>query len=225
MKAASLFALAGALGVASATQAEVSAAFSFDDLAGSYTQSSSTSGTFSAVAVDTINLQTAGDASRLIPTEGNAVFEAGFVSGANPADFQISISVNIDAPNHAVGSGSFTFTDADGDTITGDISGEWVLVGSFLAFSGNLTNIFLNDNGANDNMFNGTDGSSTDWSMSFPGSQPFEGALVNLVFGATNFFGSNFSDRSTGVTAQIVPAPGALALVGLGGLAAARRRR
>lgn len=225
MKSASLIACAGSLGFAVATRAEVIASFSFDDLAGSYSQSSASSGTFSAVAVDNMNLQTSGDASRLIPSEGNAVFEAGFVSGANPADFQITISVNIVGLNQATGTGSFTLTDADGDSMTGDISGDWVLVGSFLAFSGNLSNIFLNDNGAADNTFNGTDGSSTNWSTAFPGAQPFEGALVNLVFGATNFFSSNFSDRSTGVTAQIVPAPGALALLGLGGMAAARRRR
>lgn len=224
MRIRSVVAVAGIAAVASLANADVIASFSYDDLAGSYSGTAGV-GNFSAVAVDTTALQSSGDASRLVPAEGNAVFEAGFVSGANPADFQINVSVNVDAPGHAVGAGTFTATDADGDTITGSIAGEWNLVGSFLAFSGNLSNVFLNDNGASDNMFNGTDGSSTDWSMNLPGSAPFEGAIVNLVFGATDFFASNFEDRATGVTAQIIPAPGALALLGLGGIVTGRRRR
>jgi uncharacterized protein (TIGR03382 family) len=53
----------------------------------------------------------------------------------------------------------------------------------------------------------------------------FEGAIVNLVFGATDFFQTSFAERATGVTAQIIPAPGAMALLGLGGIVAGRRRR
>lgn len=224
MRIRSVLAVAGLAAAASLANADVVASFSYDDLAGSYSGNAGV-GTFSAVAVDTMELQSSGDASRLVPTEGSAVFEPGFVSGLNPADFQISISVNVDAPGHAVGSGTFSATDADGDTISGTIAGEWNLVGSFLAFSGNLANVVLADNGASDNMFNGTDGSSTDWSMALPGGPVFEGAIVNLVFGATDFFASNFEDRATGVTAQIIPAPGAMALLGLGGLVAGRRRR
>jgi uncharacterized protein (TIGR03382 family) len=212
-----LFAVAG---FAAGVNADAIASFSYDDLAGSYA-----AGNFTAVAVDTGTLQSSGEASRLVPTEGNAVFEPGFVSAANPANFSISISVVIDGPTHATGTGSFIATDADGDTITGNLSGEWNLVGSFIAFSGNLSNVLLSDNGAADNTFNGTDASSTNWTMDLPGTAPFEGAIVTLTFGQSSFFGSAFENAATGVTAQIVPAPGAAALMGLGLVAAGRRRR
>jgi hypothetical protein len=52
-----------------------------------------------------------------------------------------------------------------------------------------------------------------------------DGALTQIVFGAGSFFTTDFVNAATGVTAQIVPAPGALALLGLGGLVAGRRRR
>ncbi|MFZ4572968.1 MAG: PEP-CTERM sorting domain-containing protein [Phycisphaerales bacterium] len=224
MRTRSIFAVAGLAVAASLANADVVATFTYDDLAGNFAGSGG-NGVFTAVAVDTIALQSSGDASRLVPTEGDAVFEPGFVSGANPADFQISVTVAADSATHAFGAGTFIATDADGDTITGNIVGDWNLVGNFLAFSGNISNVLLNDNGASDNAFNGTDASSTDWSMALPGGPVFEGAIVNLVFGANDFFATAFESRATGVTAQIVPAPGVLALVGLGGLAAGRRRR
>jgi MYXO-CTERM domain-containing protein len=62
--------------------------------------------------------------------------------------------------------------------------------------------------------------------MNLPGN-PLTGAIVNLVFGTSNpgFFVNNFNDFAVGVSGQVVPTPGVLALMGLGGLAAARRRR
>lgn len=213
-------ALLGVAGFTAAANADAIASFSYDDLAGSYV-----GGNFSAVAVDNATLQSSGEASRLVPTEGNSVFEPGFVSALNPADFSINISVVIDGVNHATGAGSFTATDADGDTITGNLAGEWNYVGTFITFSGNMSNVFLNDNGASDNTFNGTDASSTNWSMNLPGTAPFDGAIVTLTFGQASFFGASFENAATGVTAQILPAPGAAALLGLGLTAAGRRRR
>jgi benzoate membrane transport protein len=56
---------------------------------------------------------------------------------------------------------------------------------------------------------------------------PFRPTLVatGAVTAAGSFFGGDFSNAQTGLTAQIVPAPGALALLGLGGLVAGRRSR
>lgn len=216
-----VLALAFVAGAAtSVANADAIASFTYDDLAGSYTGGVA-GGSFTAVAVDNLILQSSGDASRLVPSEGDAVFQPGFVSGADSADFVVTLSVGaIDGSGNRPGSGSFTATDADGDTITGLANGNWRLVGNFLAFSGSLTNVVLTGT-----EFNGTDNSSTDWDMDLPGDAPYDGALVNLVFGATDFFNTSFTERATGLTGQIIPAPGTLALVGLGGVLAGRRRR
>ncbi len=216
-----VLALAMVAGAAATTaHADALATFSYDDLAGTYVGGVG-GGSFSAVAVDTLALQSQGGASRLVPSEGDAVFQPGFVSGADLADFSVTLSVGaIDINGNRAGAGSFIATDADGDTITGNATGTWRLLGNFLAFSGSLSNVMLNGT-----TFNGTDASSTNWDMDLPGDAPYDGAIVNLVFGASDFFNTSFADRATGLTAQIIPAPGALALLGLGGLVGGRRRR
>ena len=205
---------------ASAAHADSIASFSYDDLGGTYVGGVA-GGSFTAVAVDTVQLQSSGVASRLDPIDESAVFQSGFVSGADLADFALTLSVGaIDINGFRPGAGSFTVTDADGDTITGLASGNWRLLGNFLAFTGSLTNVSLTGT-----EFNGTDNSSDDWNTDLPGDAPYDGAIVTLTFGATDFFNTSFAGRSTGINAQIVPAPGALALMGLGGLVVGRRRR
>ena len=209
--------------VASAASADVVlVSMTFDDLAGSY---STGSGLFTATAVDTARLRTSGDVSRLVPAEGTASFSPGFVSQADQGAFNMSVAVgalNFDGTRN--GNGSFTCTDADGDEIVGAINGTWRNLGlGFIAFDGVLSQVFVNDNGAQDGTFNGSNGGA--WDLDLPALEPYRGALVQLVLGANGFFGTSFRDRATGVTAQIVPTPGALALAGLGALAAGRRRR
>ncbi len=222
-----IVALAG--GAITSANAEVIATVSYHDLAGSYVQSSNPSvGSFTAVAVNTASLQSAYEASRLVPTSETASFEAGFVSNPfNPADFVISLSVNKVSSSLATGSGTFTATDRDGDTITGTMSGAWTFGGvGFIFFNGNLSNVVYSDNGPADNTFDGTEGG--DFGMDFNAVPPFAGSVVQLVFGgagASGFFTSSFSDRATGGSMQIVPSPGSIALLGLGGLAMVGRRR
>jgi hypothetical protein len=222
-----IVALAG--GAITSANAEVIATVSYHDLAGNYVQSSNPSvGSFSAVAVNTANLQSSYEASRLVPVSETASFEAGFVSNPfNPADFQITLSVNKVNSTLATGAGSFTATDRDGDTITGNLSGAWTFGGGgFIFFNGNLSNVVYTDNGAADNTFDGTEGG--DFGMNFNAVPPFAGSVVQLVFGgpgSTGFFTQSFSDRATGGSMQIVPSPGSIALLGLGGLAFASRRR
>lgn len=223
-------ALAGGV-VASSASASVIATFSYDDLAGTYTQALPGQGSFSAVAVDQLGgLRSWGTTSRLIAPAGDATFQNGFVTqGTANMVVNVSVSVINATPGNelGLGSGSVVVTDADGDTITADLSGFWTATpnvqGLFLNFNGSLSNVFLNDNGLGDGTFDGTAAGA--WGMGLPGGPPYSGALVQLVFGAQDFFQTGFVDRATGVTGQIIPTPGAFALLGLGGLVAGRRRR
>lgn len=213
--------------LASAANADVIATFSYDDLAGTFTPVVPGLGSFHAEAVDAGSLHSYGTSSRLVAPVGDADFGAGFVSQGT-ADFVIDVSVTVinatPGSEFGLGAGNFMATDADGDTITGDLNGFWTAtLGGFLNFNGAMSNVFLNDNGVGDGLFNGT--LSGSWAMNLPGGPPYEGALVQLVMGASDFFQTGFADRATGVTAQITPAPGALALLGVGGLIAGRRRR
>jgi MYXO-CTERM domain-containing protein len=200
------------------------ASFSYDSLAGGYVPSSATTGTFTANAVNTVDLKTVGDFNRTIASTGNADFPAGFVSDLNLADISINMNVTVSAPGLASGFGNISITDTDGDVFSADITGTWYdIAPGFYFFNGDLSNIVLTDNGTSDGAFNGYSGS---WLMNLPGA-PLSGAIVNLVFGTSNpgFFTNSFSDFAVGVSGQVVPTPGALALMGLGGLVVARRRR
>ncbi len=207
-------------GVAGAANAEVIASFSLDDLDGSFNLGT---GVFTATAVDTADLRSSGDVSRLINPMGTAFFDPGFVSGADSGNFAISMNVNVTGPNSATATGAMTLTDADGDTVTANISGNFGSVGpGFIFFSGTLSGFSFNDLGTADGTFNGSSGGS--FNSSFDGG-PFDGAVVQIIFGGTTFFTEDFGGRAVGVSGQVVPTPGALALLGLGGLAMARRRR
>ena len=119
--------VAGSLFASTAQADVVLLSATYDDLAGSY---STVTQTFTAIAVDLPALKSSADVSRLVPGEGNAEFEPGFVSKPDQADFNLSISVgvlNFDGSRN--GSGTFTSTDADGDTITGSINGTWENLG------------------------------------------------------------------------------------------------
>jgi hypothetical protein len=197
----------------------------YDSLAGSY---STATQEFQARAADTATLRSTGAVSRLVGPTGTAQFEPGFVSGPSPADFQINVpAIPTGNPNIRLGvGGTFVATDADGDTISGSVNGTWINGGpGFIYFNGTLTNVIVTPNGAGpaNSSFDGTNGGS--WGFDLPAPSPYEGAIVQLVFGAPSFFTQDFADRATGVTAQLIPTPGALALLGLGGLLAARRRR
>lgn len=211
---------AGALvaGFAASANADVIATLTYDDLAGSFTRDGN-AGNFQARAVNLPGqLQSSGSTSRIVPTQGNADFNPGFVSGSDPADFVINIATVLTGPGTATGNGTFTATDIDGDTVTGVLTGDWTSAGAgVLFFNGSLSNVLLNGR-----TFNGNTGSG--WDMNLPGTPPYDGAIVQLTFSGSGFFDQNFSNRATGTTLQIVPAPGALALVGLGGLVATRRR-
>lgn len=225
--AVALIALAGAAGAANAQT--VLASFSYDSLSGSYVATSATTGNFTANAVNGA-LTTGGFFQRTVATIGTADFPEGFVSDANPADILLAMAINKTSATTADGFGTITITDIDGDTFLATINGVddpltpqtegWIQIApGFAAFSGALTNVvFTSDDG----QFNGYSGG---WALPLPADQ-LEGAIVNLMIGGgSNFFNTSYSGRAVGVSGQLVPAPGVIALLGLGGLAAGRRRR
>lgn len=207
--ALSVAGLAG-LAASSANAALISSAY--DNLSSSWNGS-----TFVARA-STGALNTVGNVERDDAASGNAVFNAGFVGNADPADVVVTLSSAATSdPFVRNGSGTIVWTDVNGSTISADISGEWIDAVSAVYFNGQLSNISFSGN-----SFVGNLGSI---STSF-GNIPLSGAITQLFLSPSgNFFTSNFDGVNAGFTAQIVPTPGALALVGLGGLAAGRRRR
>jgi len=209
--------LAGAvLAAAGAAQGQVILTFGYTDVEGSFSTATSE---FTGRAVPS----TSGDVTRTAAPGGTADFDDGFAGDI--ADFKLDLSVLLTTPSTADGTGTFEIIDADGDTITGSINGEFETPGSGIVFfNGTLSDVFLNDNGDPDGTFDGTDGGS--FGLDLPGTAPFDGAFVQLFIGGTGgFFDRDFSGVSAQVDGIIVPAPAAAALFGLGGLAALRRRR
>jgi MYXO-CTERM domain-containing protein len=239
------FAVIGAVGLLAGSASAQVFSFNFQNLDSTYT----TTGGYSARAA---NAPTAvasyGGVSTNIGTPIATNFGlpgAGFV-GLGAADYVMDLSVTNILGNIASGFGSFTITDFDGDTITGTISGDrtvgagtlgWRQAGIAVAFFGELTNVQFNQRpGGTDTLWNGPNGGSFDWTT-LPGGPAYFGNIVQLTFntfggGLTPFhefnWGSGVAGSSavpSGLNATLIPAPGAAALLGLGGLLAARRRR
>lgn len=217
---AKLFAVAAVVGIAAAAQADTTIlSFGFTDLAGSYTVANSK---FQALGVNIPPLQSQGDVSRVnLPGPGSATYLTGQAAGKVTVDLTVSGLFG----NTANGNGFVELTDNDGDTFRATISGQFISNGLAVFFNGTLTNPFWTDNGAQDGLFNGPGGGAIPLSFA-PALPPYVGAIVQLYIGdVNNFFVNNFSGISTQISGVIVPAPASFALLGLGGLVAARRRR
>jgi hypothetical protein len=225
MKMGSLLAVASIAGLSGAASAATVATLTYTDLAGTYTGNSS-GGTFSANAVNLADLHSAGDAARIVPVVGTADFEPGFVAGGSMANFTLNMNLGAIVSGMRSGMGSFTSTDANGDTITGDMAGTWQLLGGYLAYNGVLSNVVFHSN--HDNSFDGSHSGS--FSIADLVTQIYAGAIVNLTTSpGGGFFSSNFRDAATGVNAQVttVPLPPAAwaGLATLAGVVAVRRIR
>jgi hypothetical protein len=165
-----------------------------------------------------------GDVTRLLPVVQTAVFDAPSLGLGGGADVKIDMDLFGITPLTALASGSFVITDANGDTITGDLSGTWMKINPlFASFSGVLTNVYLNDNEAPDATFDGTESGSFGLDLGVPA--PYEGAIVELAFPNGGWFDSDLRGVNTLVSAQIIPEPASLGLLLIGGLGALRRRR
>jgi hypothetical protein len=228
MRVGTVLAAASLLAIAGAANATTIITLTYSDLSGNYT-GDATSGMFDAHAVSNPGgaLNSAGDVSRVIPVVGTADFQPGFFGAGTSANFALNMNLGAIVAGTRSGIGSFTSTDANGDTITGNLTGVWQLAGTMLAYNGILSNVFVNDNGVQDGQFNGSQSGA--FSISDLTGQAYTGAIVELTANVTGgFFNANFSNAATGVNAQIqnVPAPSAaFALAGLAGFAARRRRR
>ena len=190
------------------------ASFTYSDLLGSYDTSTNI---YTAVAGDV----SSGDVTRIAGPGGSAEFDTGFNSISAFADYQIELLVGNIQGGTADGNGTLTITDDNGDTITGDVNGQFRVFGGSVAFEGFLGNVFFNDV-TGDGSFDGT--SSGSFSTAFPATPPYEGSVVNLFFDPGSFFGTGFSNEFTLSSGLIIPAPSAIGL-GLAGLALASRRR
>jgi len=209
--------VSAAAGRGASASPEVVATFTFDDLAGSHNGATHI---FTARAVDNAILQSSGDVSRLIAPAGNASFDAGFLSLPDQADFVFTCAIVLTGQFTATGTGSFVSTDINGDTITGSFDGIWGRpAAGFIHFQWQHCSVQFNPSA--NGIFEGSAGGA--WDMSLPTSWTLSGETSpQIVFGGSSFFATDFSNRAVGVTMQIVPAPGALALIGLG--AGLRRR-
>ncbi len=215
----------GAVLLASASASAINlASFSFSDLNASYTVTSPTNGTFGAVSSNTGVLQTAGDVTRLTGAGGTALFGPGLASSV--VNFNISVSSINTVSNTALGSGTFAIMDADGDILGGTITGMFSMMfgGGGTFFNGSLSNVTLVDGGVVDSTFDGTSGGSFIRDLGPPGI--YNGYVINLFINPTGtFFQSAFADVSSQASAVIVPAPAALATLGLGVMVLGGRRR
>ncbi|MFH1419850.1 MAG: hypothetical protein ABII12_16370 [Planctomycetota bacterium] len=161
---------------------------------------------------------TTGDVTRDIPATGTASYLPDFTGGT--ADFALTMQVAMIDATHYSGDGSFIVTDADGDTITGDISGVWTKFATTGIFGGDLTNVWMNELG--DGIFEGPSGGSFDMDFS-PAPEPYIGGLT--VIEIAGWFGSAFTDPDALTTATMIPEPVTLTLVAFSGMMLLRRRR
>jgi hypothetical protein len=211
-------------GAAFAQQNEIT--FSYSDLSASFNNASRA---FGAVAVSNATFQTGGDVSRVDALPGTATFTTGF-RGVSAADISVQMTIgttfvpDLLGRNTVAGTGGFTITDTDADTITGTVSGIWTDLGNgFDSFQGLINTATINVLGGGDNAnFNGVSGSFSYAALPLVG---LTGSLVQLQLTNNIFFNSDFSNVSSQTSGILVPAPSVLTLLGIGGLVAARRRR
>lgn len=192
--------------------------FSYSRLETTWTQGT---GIFEA----SISSETIGSVTDSVPPTTTAAFLWGIGMGTL-GGFDLSMTIDNIAgtgtwldPYSADGSGSFTITDIDGDTITGNLAGTWEHTGSSNNFTGTLSGITFN-NESGDWTFEGHLGSFAD--MSFLTIPPYHGTLIQLTAAGLPWFGLDSWENQIGgsVDASVLPVPTAVVL-GMLGLSAA----
>ncbi len=220
-----------AVGLAAAVATVASAGplvtFTYTNLSGQYAYNGAIldTGQFHASAVSTPVLQTDGSVSLVPgPGAGTAVFNPGFTA-RTVASFDIDISFFGRVGNMASGNGSFTSKDVFGNVLTGQLAGDWVMFGGAVFFNGAIRNAVFIPNPLVGPLFTGETGS---FNMLPPmAAQPLDGSIVQIFLAdpPNAYMDHDFRQISTGVAGQLIPTPASMALMGLGGLVATRRRR
>jgi hypothetical protein len=197
-----------ALGSAYAGAGDIDPLFTagFNDLSGSFELDEAASGTLSAIATAEAGegtSATSGDVTRILAPGGTALFRPGFVGGPTLGDVAISMQIFDIDEQSALGSGSFIVTDANGDTLSGTITGDWTrLPGPFGSFSGLADDVQFTD-ASGDATFDGPDGGS--FATQFSSGPPFAGAFIILE--TLGWFTEDFAGRTVQFSSAFVPEP------------------
>lgn len=224
MKPTTLFAcgiIAAAAGLASADVAV--STFTFSDLDSEYFTQDGQSGLFTARA----GVATSGDVTRLTQSGATtAEYDSAFaIEDGSLADVVFEMSISNISSLSADGNGSFMIMDVDGDSVSGSLNGTWsrAFAGApILFFNGTLSDVQFTAGG--DGMFAGSDGLGFELTP-FLLDNTLEGGIVQVSFGLETFFDESFSGFSSQFSGTIVPTPGGVALLALGGLGVVARRR
>jgi len=150
---------------------------------------------------------TAGDVTLLLPVAQTASYSPGYAPGT--AGYEMTMTLSNITPVSAEASGSLTVTDADGDTITADLTGFWIRNGIFGFFNGLLSDVMLK---TGDGIFEGPSGGAFSMDFSGYGNEPFDGAVMTLTTGQWFSLGQGYQNQSTLVQASVVPEPASVAL-------------
>lgn len=209
--------------VAGAAQADLAATFGYTDMGANWNSGAST---LNIGAEETASLSTSGDLTNYLgagfPT--TALFNSGFADGSTSADSQFDMTLSNISATSADAVGSFMITDINGDTLSGNYIGTWTNQFGFGFFDGQITDASYNDVESGNNVFEGNAGQT----FAVP-ADALTGGL-SMLLQMPEWFDSQVGDfeaRTTQLDGILVnvPTPGSLALVGLGGLMTARRRR
>ncbi len=148
----------------------------------------------------------------------NSVLGGLFIDGANQniASGQLSTFTGvIELVNGQVSGGNLSMTLNNSDTFNADIVPGQGHVTDITGFGG-----FFIDGLITSAVFNASSFAGADISTFF-NAQPLTGSFVNFQFNPN----VNGRSNSTDIDIFVVPAPASMALLGLGGLVATRRRR
>jgi hypothetical protein len=157
---------------------------------------------------------TSGSLYRNLIPAGTAQFNAA-QWGTGSESLLISMTLSNHTATTADATGTISFVDVDGTTISGNLAGSWSGGSGLPIFSGQLTNVTSLP--ATDTF----DGHTGSVSMSFADPQPWLGAIVQLV-ATTQWFTPQVPLTAIGgsIDVSVVPVPGAV-LLGILGLGAA----
>ncbi|MEM7622387.1 MAG: hypothetical protein AAF235_04210 [Planctomycetota bacterium] len=202
--------------------------FGFTDLSGSFTSDGSGGGTLFVEASATGSTLSSGD---LTAGTSNADFDAGTFGVGGAGTFQLTMTVTDITNIGANGAGQFLLSDANGDSLSGVLSGGFLFTPSGLAFLSSEVSLasFDDPEGAGSDLtIDGTSGGAVSFADAFDPTEAFSGGF-SLLFIQPGGFSQDFSGTSVQADAAlvrgIIPAPATLGVLGLFLAAPARRRR